>query len=681
MFVPEGHTPVCASVGACAGVFAQERCRRARRELGRRSARGAAGAGRRRWAAPGDSLASTHTCGSLRGKQFVDLQNDVAGERRRARGARELPLGRAFEALYDDRHGHRPGQDQQHQRPGARWANSRGASRRPVGTTRFRPPFAPVTLGLLVGRRVGRSTGRSSACRPRTGTRRTARCSRISATGAGPPPIPARRDARGGRAARGARGAPGCRSVRRLAARQARDFGPDAAQFLDLMYVGTMSNLRIGQARYGLLLNENGVVMDDGIVARLGEQHYWVNTTSAGVERSAAAFEEWLQCEFTDLEVLVTRRDLALGQRHGRRARGLELAGGRRVRCGAGPASMPHMTMRESTLDGVPLRVLRASFSGELGYRSTCRIATSARSSNGCGRSRRDSTPCRTASRRWRSCAPKRATSTSARTRTAPRCPGDIGFARALERKAANFVGRRSCCGRRARPGRLQLVALLPVGPAHAAARGRPDRRPAAAHGDRRPCHLELPESRARHAGRARHAARGAARLGEHVRVHHLGTIIDAEVVKAPFVIRPASGSSDCRCAVVAAPGRRGGIPALFRRRRLRRRIARGHREPCCRARARPSEPAPAAAGSGECLLAWRSPSETLMVGNRALLAQVAARTAASAHGYVVDQTGGISLLVVGGERGALLLDNIGSSARATAFRRRARRERADWRI
>jgi glycine cleavage system aminomethyltransferase T len=55
-----------------------------------------------------------------------------------------------------------------------------------------------------------------------------------------------------------------------------------------------MSNLNPGQARYGLLLNENGIVVDDGIVARLGPQHYWVNTTSAGVERTTAAFEEWL---------------------------------------------------------------------------------------------------------------------------------------------------------------------------------------------------------------------------------------------------------------------------------------------------------------------------------------------------------------------------------------------------
>ena len=71
-------------------------------------------------------------------------------------------------------------------------------------------------------------------------------------------------------------------------------YGPDAASFLDLMYVGTMSTLAIGQARYGLLLREDGVIFDDGIVARLGEHHFWVNTTSGGAERVALAFEEWL---------------------------------------------------------------------------------------------------------------------------------------------------------------------------------------------------------------------------------------------------------------------------------------------------------------------------------------------------------------------------------------------------
>jgi glycine cleavage system aminomethyltransferase T len=89
------------------------------------------------------------------------------------------------------------------------------------------------------------------------------------------------------------------------------------------MYVGTMSTLSVGQARYGILLNENGIVVDDGIVARLGECHYWVNTTSAGVERTTAAFEEWLQCEYTTMQGAGDADNLALGQCDGGGSEGL----------------------------------------------------------------------------------------------------------------------------------------------------------------------------------------------------------------------------------------------------------------------------------------------------------------------------------------------------------------------
>src|SRR5271170_5636488 len=145
-------------------------------------------------------------------------------------------------------------------------------------------------------------------------------------------------------------------------------FGPDAAHFLDLMYVGTMSNLNPGQARYGLLLNENGIVVDDGIVARLGPQRYWVNTTSAGVERTAAAFEEWLQCEYTQLRVLVTPVTSRWGNVTVAGPRAWDWLASVGFDPELAPNSMKHMTLRESTLDGLPLRVLRASFSGELGY-------------------------------------------------------------------------------------------------------------------------------------------------------------------------------------------------------------------------------------------------------------------------------------------------------------------------
>src|SRR6185312_11203382 len=145
-------------------------------------------------------------------------------------------------------------------------------------------------------------------------------------------------------------------------------YGPDAGRFLDLMYVGTMSTLALGQARYGVLLNENGTLVDDGIVARLGPEHFWINTTTAGAERTAAAFEEWLQCEYTDLRVLVTPVTS--------RWANVTVAGPRAwqwlERCGMeaalAPEAMKHMSLRESVWEGLPLRVLRASFSGELGY-------------------------------------------------------------------------------------------------------------------------------------------------------------------------------------------------------------------------------------------------------------------------------------------------------------------------
>jgi sarcosine oxidase, subunit alpha len=115
--------------------------------------------------------------------------------------------------------------------------------------------------------------------------------------------------------------------------------------------------------------------------------------------------------------------------------------------------------------------------------------------------------------------------------------PQDIGFARAIERKAANFVGRRSLLRPAARdPGRFQLVALspldrrtlLPVGAQIAA--GTP---PTQTEGHVTSSYWS-PELGAPVALGL--LARGTQRLGEKIRVHHLGKVIDAEVVKAPFI-------------------------------------------------------------------------------------------------------------------------------------------------
>src|SRR2546421_2689685 len=134
------------------------------------------------------------------------------------------------------------------------------------------------------------------------------------------------------------------------------------------MYVGTLSTLRVGQARYGVLLNENGTLVDDGIVARLSEQRFWVNTSTAGFDRTAAAFEEWLQCEYVDFKVLITPVTSRWANVTVAGPRAWEWLAKLGFDAALTPGAMPHMSLRDSVWEGLPPRVLRASFSGELGY-------------------------------------------------------------------------------------------------------------------------------------------------------------------------------------------------------------------------------------------------------------------------------------------------------------------------
>jgi sarcosine oxidase subunit alpha len=535
MFVPDGAAPGLWSVGACAGMFTRDTVLNHAAELGAALARGSAapppavgGAGR--------SMAASHLPG-VAGKQFVDLQNDVStGD-----------IGLAAQENYRSvEHLKRytttgMGTDQgKTSNVNALVLMGEFTGREPaeVGTTKFRPPFAPVTLGLLAGRRVG------TLYRPLKHL-----------------PAHAWHEARGALfeqfgnwvrpAAYPRRGEPLESAAQREAAAVRKHvglldgsplgkleiYGPDAAHFLDLMYVGTMSNLNPGQARYGLLLNENGIVVDDGIVARLGPQHYWVNTTSAGVERTTAAFEEWLQCEYTQLRVLVTPVTSRWGNVTVAGPRAWDWLAAVGFDPELAPGSMQHMTLRESALDGVTLRVLRASFSGELGYE----INVPANHVEAL------------LERLWKRAPEFQAvpygiealeimrtekgyihigTDTDGTT-----LPQDIGFARATLRKAANFVGRRSLFRPAARdPQRFQLVALspvdrrtlLPVG-AQIAAGAPPTQTEGHVTSSYWSPELGAPVALAM-------LARGTERLGEKVRVHHLGLVIDAEVVKAPFI-------------------------------------------------------------------------------------------------------------------------------------------------
>jgi len=366
MFVPDGAAGELYSVGACAGVFeldaALSHAAAVGTALGRRSAVPAAPIG-----GIGHSLANTHVP-RLGKPQFIDLQNDVT--------ASDVSLA-ARENYRSVEHLKRytttgMGTDQgKTSNINALVFMGEQTQRTPpaVGTTKFRPPFAPITMGALAGRRVGSlyrplkrlpaqawHEERGAVFEEYGGWRRPAAYPRAGEA----------IEAAALREAAATRKGAGIFDGSPLGKLEL--FGPDAARFLDLMYVGTLSTLAIGRARYGLLLNENGVLVDDGIVARLGEQHFWVNTTSAGAERTADMFEEWLQCEFTDLKVLVTSVTARWANVTVAGPRAWDLLAAAGIDGALAPSKTKHLSIAATQLDGIPLRVLRASFSGELGF-------------------------------------------------------------------------------------------------------------------------------------------------------------------------------------------------------------------------------------------------------------------------------------------------------------------------
>jgi sarcosine oxidase subunit alpha len=144
--------------------------------------------------------------------------------------------------------------------------------------------------------------------------------------------------------------------------------GPDAATFLDRIYANTISTLRIGSIRYGLMLNELGVIIDDGVAARLADDHFIVGTTSGGAERIAAWLEEWLQCEWPELDVLIAPVTTAWAvlSLSGPMARTVLRETGTDI--ALAPQDFPHMSFREGTVGGIRARVSRVSFTGEVTY-------------------------------------------------------------------------------------------------------------------------------------------------------------------------------------------------------------------------------------------------------------------------------------------------------------------------
>ena len=142
-------------------------------------------------------------------------------------------------------------------------------------------------------------------------------------------------------------------------------YGPQAGAFLDRAYTGSYANLSVGMTRYGLMLDESGVIVDDGVIARLGAERFYFTTTTAG---SATVFRELLRLN------ALWGLDCALVNVTGHRA-AFNFAGPSSrdilqslTDFDLGEASFPYLAAREGSIAGVRARLLRVGFVGELGY-------------------------------------------------------------------------------------------------------------------------------------------------------------------------------------------------------------------------------------------------------------------------------------------------------------------------
>ncbi len=144
--------------------------------------------------------------------------------------------------------------------------------------------------------------------------------------------------------------------------------GRDAAEFLNRLYINSWDKLAPGRCRYGILCRDDGFVYDDGVIARLAPDRFHVTTTTGGAPRVLAMMEDYRQTEWSELQVWLTSTTeqwavIAVQGPHARRVleklvTGIDLSA----------TAMPHMSVVTGQICGVPMRLFRVSFSGELGF-------------------------------------------------------------------------------------------------------------------------------------------------------------------------------------------------------------------------------------------------------------------------------------------------------------------------
>jgi sarcosine oxidase subunit alpha len=336
-----------------------------------------------------------------------------------------------------------------------------------LGVTTFRPPYTPVSFGAIVGR------NRGALFDP---VRRTPMHAWHAAQGAVFEPVgqwlrpwyyPRTGEDMAAAVARevlAARTTIGILDASTLGKIDLQ--GSDAAELLNRVYTNAWSKLGIGRCRYGLMLGEDGMVFDDGVTARLGEHHFVMSTTTGGAARVLAWLEEWLQTEWPELRVFctsVTEQWATVGVSG---PRGRELLAELVPDLELDPEAFPHMSVREAEVLGVPARVFRISFTGELGYEIQIPASYGLALWQACiaAGEKYGMTPFGTEA--MHVLRAEKGYIIAGQETDGTVTPDDLGMAWIVGRNKPDFIGQRSLA--RAdllAPGRRQLVGLLPDDP------------------------------------------------------------------------------------------------------------------------------------------------------------------------------------------------------------------------
>ncbi len=248
-------------------------------------------------------------------------------------------------------------------------ADTAGVKMGELGTTTFRPPYTPLTFGTIVGRNVGeyfdifRRTAindwivKNKAEFENVGQWKRAWYYPINEE------TMYQAVQRESKAARESIGILDASTLGKIDIQ-----GTDASEFLNRVYTNAWSKLPIGKCRYGLMLNEDGMVYDDGVTTRLGENHYLMTTTTGGAANVLGKLEDFLQTEWPELDVYLTSvtDHYATASLCGPNSK--KLLSKIIPDLNLSDKNFPHMSFKETKIDNIKCRIMRISFTGEHSY-------------------------------------------------------------------------------------------------------------------------------------------------------------------------------------------------------------------------------------------------------------------------------------------------------------------------